>query len=106
MATHSARGQNRSRNRGQTGPQSSPDHDYLIETERNMLDLNSDFIRISAVSESQGRSSRSQRMPASSPNAVGRDIPTRGARDSMFYSEHSGNRRTQAMRTNDPCSQQ
>lgn len=100
------------------------DHDYLIETERNVIEIDERIIRIAAANELQAR--RMARISSNNGNNhnyanynnnqnnfrlqnQGSMVPetmfVRGT-DSLFYSEHSVNRRTGPVRNNDPCAQQ
>lgn len=105
------------------------DYDYLIQTQRNMDELNDTITRITAANESREEQGQGQGQDIQMSNIDSRDIvplfrnndslqvaqavnddsiiiqnSRRG--ESIFYSDHSVNRRTSPIRNNDPCSQQ
>lgn len=105
------------------------DYDYLIQTRRNMEELNETITRISAANESQLQDVQvsdidSRNLSPNSSHVTSRSVETlphttqalntngsvtnnpRGSGDSLFYSVHSVNRRTSPIRNNDPCAQQ
>lgn len=99
---------------------SNDDNDFLIQTERNMVELNENITRIAHLNEAQVASGspplptnydrenyrRYQHPFGNVYGGAARGLIGRSSGDSLFYSEHSNNRRTQAMHSNDPCAQQ
>ena len=88
----------RSHGDSHAGRSSAFDMDYLIETDLNTSMLNSTVMRTFAENE---RSSRGVVFMSPADSDM-RGLPAQNSRDSLFYSEHSGNRRTLPTRTSDP----
>ena len=78
------------------------DMDYLIETDQNTSLLNSHVVRTFALNEHEHQRSAREVAHVSPMDMMTVTTPAQNSRDSLFYSEHSGNRRTLPTRSSDP----